>query len=189
MMSLPDIKDKINLGHVCVLPTETVYGIACRADNSDAVDRIYAIKGREFDKPLAVCVRDIDAARALAKFDATALKLAEEFWPGPLTLVLPVESKSLDERCYQGSTIALRCADIPWRESFNQPLALTSANKSGEPAATTADTGLEVDAVLDDGPSREKIPSTILLVKDGVIKCLRPGALKPAALAAYDVEL
>jgi len=188
MTSLSDIKHKINFGHVCILPTETVYGIACRADDPTAIDRIYAIKGRGFNKPLAVCVRDIEAAKKLTEFEDMALKLAKEFWPGPLTLVLPVYKKTLDKRCYQGDTIALRCPDIAWREHFKQPLALTSANKSGEPAATTAETGLEVDAVLDTGPSREKIPSTILAVKDGKITCLRAGALKADALAAYDIK-
>lgn len=188
MTSLSDIKDKIEAGEVCILPTETVYGIACRADNSDAIDRIYAIKGRDFDKPLAVCVGDETSAKDLAQFDDLALKLAQDFWPGPLTLVLPVQHKTLDKRCYQGDTVALRCADIDWREHFTRPLALTSANKSGEPAATTAQTGLDVDAILDTGPSREKTPSTILLVKDGKIRCLREGALTANALAAYDIE-
>lgn len=188
MTSLRDIKQIIEDGGVCILPTETVYGIACRANNSKAVDRIYAIKGREFDKPLAVCVRDIEAAKKLAQFDDAALRLAGEFWPGSLTLVLPVQNKTLDKRCYQGDTIALRCPDIEWREHFKHPLALTSANKSGEPAATTAETDLDVNAVMDTGPSREKIPSTILLVKDGKIKCLRAGALKADALAAYTIE-
>jgi L-threonylcarbamoyladenylate synthase len=127
-------------------------------------------------------------AKKFACFDKTSLMLAEQFWPGPLTLVLPVENKTLDSRCYQGDTIALRCPDIDWRESFNAPLALTSANKSGAPAATTAEAELDVDAVLNTGPSREKIPSTILLVQNGKIKCLREGALKADALAAYDIE-
>ena len=188
MTNLNNISRTLKNGGVCILPTETVYGIACRADNADAVDRIYAIKGRGFDKPFAVCVRGLAAAETLAQFDETASRLAAEFWPGSLTLVLPVQSKTLDARCYQGETIALRCPDIEWRESFDYPLALTSANKSGEPAATTAQTGLEVDAVLDLGPSREKVPSTILLVKDGTIKCLREGALKADALAAFDIE-
>ena len=187
-MSASEVIDKINAGGVCVLPTETVYGIACRADNAEAVERIYAIKGRGFDKPLAVCVSDLEMARALAEFDPLASRLGAEFWPGALTLVLPAKDKTLDARCYQGETIALRCPDIEWSESLKTPLALTSANKSGEPAATTADTGLEVDAVLDTGPSREKIPSTILLVQNGKIKCLREGALKADALAAYDIE-
>ena len=188
MTSSSDITKTLDYGGVCVLPTETVYGIACRADDSAAIDRIYAIKGRDFDKPLAVCVADLAAAKKLAQFNETALRLADEFWPGALTLVLPVETKTLDPRCYQGSTIALRCPDIEWRESFDSPLALTSANKSGEAAATTAQTGLNVDVVLDTGPSREKIASTILLVKDGKIKCLREGALSADALKAYDIE-
>ena len=187
-MSAFNAIDKINAGGVCVLPTETVYGIGCRADNAEAVERIYAIKGRGFDKPLAVCVSDLNMAKTLAKFDSLASQLAAEFWPGALTLVLPAKNKILDARCYQGGTIALRCPDIDWRESFNAPLALTSANKSGAPAATNAETELDVDAVLDTGPSREKIPSTILLVQNGKIKCLREGALKADALAAYDVE-
>ena len=192
MTSLSDIEKVIESGGVCILPTETVYGIAARADNHEAVDHIYTIKGRDFDKPLAVCVRDVTAAKKLAEFDDIASRLAAEFWPGSLTLVLPaldkLLDKLLDKRCYQGETIALRCPDIDWRESFDVPLALTSANKSGEPAATTADTGLDVEAVLDAGPSREKVPSTILLVKDGTIKCLREGALKADALAAFDIE-
>ncbi len=187
-MSASEVIDKINSGGVCVLPTETVYGIACRADNAEAVERIYAIKGRGFDKPLAVCVSDLKMAESLAKFDPLASHLATEFWPGALTLVLPAKDKTLDARCYQGETIALRCPDIEWSKSLTAPLALTSANKSGEPAATTAETGLEVDAVLDTGPSREKIPSTILLVQNGKIRCLREGALKADALAAYDIE-
>jgi len=188
MTSLADISKVLNEGGICILPTETVYGIAARADNSAAIDKIYAVKGRDFDKPLAVCVRDLEAAKKLAQFDETALRLADEFWPGALTLVLPVENKTLDRRCYQGDTIALRCPDIEWRESFESPLALTSANKSGEPAATTAQTGLAIEAVLDSGPSREKIPSTILSVKNGQIKCLRGGALKADALALFDID-
>ena len=146
------------------------------------------IKGRDYNKPLAVCVKNLEAAKDLAQFDEIAQKLADSFWPGPLTLVLPVQDIKLDTRCYQGETIALRCPDIEWRTSFDYPLALTSANKSGEPAATTAQTDLEVDAVLDRGPSREKIPSTILLVQDGRIKGLRAGALKADAFAGFDID-
>ena len=188
MANLSEISQAIHRGGVCVLPTETVYGLAARADSADAVEKIYVIKGRDFDKPLAVCIPNLNAAKQLAQFDILAEKLADEFWPGALTLVLPVENKSLDPRCYQGETIALRCPDIQWRESFDYPLALTSANKSGEPPATTAQTGLRVDAVLDSGPSRDKIPSTILLVKNGKINCLRAGALNADDLAAFDIE-
>lgn len=187
-MSVSEVIDKINNGGVCVLPTETVYGIGCRADNATAIERIYAIKGRGFDKSLAVCVSDLDMAERLAEFDLLASRLATEFWPGALTLVLPAKDKILNARCYQGDTIALRCPDIAWSKNLEAPLALTSANKSGELDATTADTGLEVDGVLDTGPSREKIPSTILLVQNGKIKCLREGALKADALSAFEIE-
>lgn len=188
MTSLAAISKILKDGGVCILPTETVYGLACRADNTEAIKRLYAIKGRNFDKPLAVCVSHLNMAKGLAEFGPIASHLAAEFWPGPLTLVLSAKAKVLDEKCYQGETIALRCPDIDWSKNLEIPLALTSANKSGEPAAVTADTGLEVESVLDDGPSREKVPSTILLVKDGKIKCLREGALKADALAAYDIK-
>lgn len=188
MITVSDISEIIENGGVCILPTETVYGIACRADDGEAVERIYAIKGRGFDKALAVCVKDLKAAQVLAQFDETALKLVSEFWPGSLTLVLPAIGKNLDKRCYQGETIALRCPDISWREAIDTPLALTSANRSGEADATTAETDLDVDAILDEGPSREKIPSTILLVTDGKIKCLREGALSAEALSAYAID-
>ena len=188
MTSLTRITEIIDKGGVCILPTETVYGIAALAENKNAIDRIYAIKGRDFDKPLAVCISDLEGAKRLAQFDETALRLARKFWPGPLTLVLPAADKVLDTRCYQGNTIALRCPDIEWREAFTTPLALTSANRSGEPASITAQNDLDVDAILDTGPSREKSPSTILNIKDGKITCLRAGALNPDAFAEFNIE-
>ncbi|MEP3888847.1 MAG: L-threonylcarbamoyladenylate synthase [Hellea sp.] len=188
MTSLSQVVDIIDQGGVCILPTETVYGIAALADDKSAIDRIYTLKGRGFDKPLAVCVRNLDAATRLAQIDEIAARLARKFWPGPLTLVLPAAEKILDTRCYQEDTIALRCPDIAWREHFTAPLALTSSNRSGEPAATTAQTDLEADAVLDTGPSRDKVPSTILLVKNGTLKCLRAGALKAENLSEFDIE-
>lgn len=188
MTSLGRITDIINKGGVCILPTETVYGIAARADDENAIDRVYAIKGRDFDKPLAVCVADLEQAKDLAEFNNIALRLARKFWPGPLTLVLPAARKILDPRCYQGDTIALRSPDIEWRERFTAPLALTSANRSGEAAAITAQSDLDVDAVLDMGASRDKVPSTILLVKSGTIKCLRAGALKAENLSEFDID-
>ena len=82
MTTLDRISDIINEGGVCILPTETVYGIAAHADNESAIDRIYAIKGRNFDKPLAVCVPNLEHAKKLAQFDDLALRLARKFWPG-----------------------------------------------------------------------------------------------------------
>jgi len=191
MITRANIKDILIRGGSCILPTETVYGLAARADDSTAVDHIYAIKGRSFNKPLAVCIRDISQAETLAIFDAKAKALAAAFWPGPLTLVLPAKRKNLDARCYQNGTIALRCPDIAWREHLLEtPLALTSANRSGEPDAVTADTTLnaDVDGLLDMGPAKGGRPSTIISVTEETVKGLRLGALTVEDLARFDIE-
>ncbi len=186
--TLSEIKAVLKGGGIAVLPTETVYGIAARADNSAAIDRIYAVKGRDFDKPLAVCVGNISQAETLAVFSPLAKALAAKFWPGPLTLVLPARHKRLDSRCYKDETIALRCPDISWRESLAKTsLALTSANRSGKPPSITANTDLEVDAVLDSGPSTGGTASTILSVSGKTIYLLREGAIKAEAFAEFDI--
>ena len=190
MNTLPEIKAKLKSGGVVILPTETVYGIAARADNTNAIRRIYDVKGRNFDKPLAVCVDGIRQAQTLAHFNSLAIKLAEQFWPGPLTLILPAIDKALHARCYQGDTIALRCPDIDWRDALTHtPLALTSANKSGEPDALTARIDLPVDAILDGGAVSGGMPSTIIKIDGSAITLLREGALSMNAFTGYDVKL
>jgi len=189
MTCFNDIAKILKGGGICILPTETVYGLAADASNSAAIDRIFDIKGRDFDKPLAVCIRGLAQAEDLAVFRPAAKALAAKFWPGPLTLVLPAKTKTLDKRCYQGGTIALRCPDIDWRERLsNTPLALTSANRSGEPASVTANTGLQVDTILDAGPSRDGVASTILLINGDKIQLLREGAIKAEHLAEFDIS-
>jgi len=131
-----EIKTALDAGEVVILPTETVYGLAARADMADAVSKIYDIKGRDFDKPLAVCVKDIEQAKTLAHFDVLSQQLAERYWPGSLTLVLNLkDGTALDPRVTSNSrgvaTIALRCPDADWRTDISEPLALTSANRSG----------------------------------------------------------
>ena len=191
MITRVNIKDVLMQGGTCILPTETVYGLAARADNTKAIDRIYSIKGRNFDKPLAVCISDIEYAETLAEFNSQAKALADAFWPGPLTLVLPAKDKTLDARCYQNDMIALRCPDIAWREHLlDKPLALTSANRSGEPDAITANTEIntEVDGLLDMGPAKGGTPSTIISVSKTALKGLRLGALTKDELARFDID-
>lgn len=182
------VTDALNVGDVVILPTETVFGIAARADMADAISKIYALKGRDFDKPLAVCVRDMAQAQTLAIFDANARALAKQFWPGPLTLVLNAKNNiAIDPRALGEidgiRTIALRCPDANWASSLKQPLALTSANKSGEPdavryvdAVSSFDgqitMGLRTDAALSGAPS------TIVRLADGNITILRQGELR-----------
>ena len=91
-MTLDKINAALNNGGVALLPTETVFGLACRAMNQNAVDKIYAIKGREFDKPLAVCVHSLEQAEDLGTFNPLARKIAHEYWPGPITIIVKAKA-------------------------------------------------------------------------------------------------
>lgn len=190
----------LNYGGVVILPTETVYGLATRADDSEAVERLYAIKGREFDKPLALCVSSADVAQKFAKFDDTAKALADKFWPGPLTLVLPLSdtpavktlSPQMMAKTSKGEpTIALRCPDVEWRDDITDtPIALTSANKSGEPAPTTAKDaaktlGYDVDDMWLGADCAKGLASTIITLAEGTPKILRQGALPENELSEW----
>src|SRR6478735_916529 len=129
MAALAEAATRITRGECVAVPTETVYGLAADATNADAVAGIYAAKGRPSFNPLIVHVPDLAAAEAIAMFDADALRLAEAFWPGPLTLVLPV-------RIYSGigsivtaglSTVAIRVPAHPAMQALlracGRPLA------------------------------------------------------------------
>lgn len=188
MSEWADIKFAVDNGGVVLLPTETVYGLAARADMPDAISKIYAIKGRDFDKPLAVCVGSVEQARDLAIFDKLSLELAERHWPGSLTLVLNLQNRvDLDPRVtgnIQGSrTIALRCPDADWRSSIHTPLALTSANRSGQAECVNyqsalQDLGGELAGGLNTKAFLSGAPSTIIRVDSGVLSVLRQGDLE-----------
>ena len=188
MSAWDEIESALNKGGVVLLPTETVYGIAARADSPDAVSKIYAIKGRDFDKPLAVCVRNLEQALDLAVFDKASLALAERHWPGSLTLVLNLrEIAELDPRVtgkVQGiRTIALRCPDADWRNSIHTPLALTSANRSGQPdcvdyESAQQELGDELAAGLKTDAPLSGAPSTIIRIDSGKLTVLRQGDLE-----------
>lgn len=188
MSKYADLNGILEAGGVALLPTETVYGLACLANNSQAVDRIYALKGRTFQKPLAVCVQDIDMARAFGLFSPKAIALAERYWPGSLTLI--VEAKPglhIDAKCQSMSggtpTIAFRCPEADWLPALNGPLALTSANRSGEKdcvsyAESMAEFAEEIDGSLRANVALSGLPSTIVSVLDEEIKILRQGTLE-----------
>lgn len=176
-------------GGLVAVPTETVYGLAARADDSAAVARIYAAKGRPDFNPLIVHVRDIDHARALAYFSDQALALAEAYWPGPLTLVLPrSDSAALAPAVTAGlDTVALRAPAHPVMrallERVDFPIAAPSANRSGLISPTSAThvmTSLagRIDMVLDAGPAEAGVESTIVAVRrSGSLEELRPGPI------------
>jgi L-threonylcarbamoyladenylate synthase len=177
----------IAMGQCVAVPTETVYGLAADATNGAAVAGIYATKGRPSFNPLIVHVPDLAAAEAIAEFDDTARDLAARYWPGPLTLVLPVRAESgIASLVTAGlSTIAIRCPAHPAMQALlkacGKPLAAPSANASGSISPTRAEhvarsLSGRVPLILDAGPCAVGLESTIVAVgEDGRLRLLRPG--------------
>ena len=173
-------------GQIVAIPTETVYGLAADAQNVDAVARIYAAKGRPDFNPLIVHVHDQKAAEKLGVFNATAQALAEAFWPGPLTLVLPLQPDAPIARAVTAGlpTIAIRCPAHPVMQALllksGLSLAAPSANPSGSISPTRADHVLKglggaVPMILDGGSCSAGLESTIVAVREDGWQILRPG--------------
>jgi len=186
MEGLARAEEYIRAGQTVAVPTETVYGLAANACDSDAVAAIYTAKGRPSFNPLIVHVSSLIMAQKLARFDGLALHLAELFWPGPLTLVLPVRNDAgLSPLVMAGlPTVAIRMpAHRAMRALIEQtglPLAAPSANRSGMISPTSADHVLRsldgrIPLVLDDGPTDRGLESTIIAPADDHIRLLRPG--------------
>ncbi|WP_128891469.1 L-threonylcarbamoyladenylate synthase [Erythrobacter sp. HKB08] len=184
-------------GGLVAVPTETVYGLAARADSAEAVARIYAAKGRPSFNPLIVHVRDAEQAQAYAQFDEAASLLAENHWPGPLTLVLPrKKDANLAPAVTAGlPTIALRAPAHPVMHELlgavDFPLAAPSANRSGFISPTSAAHVLasldgRIDAVIDGGESEAGLESTIVAIREGgKWDELRPGPFDTAAMHRF----
>ncbi|KRA81541.1 L-threonylcarbamoyladenylate synthase [Altererythrobacter sp. Root672] len=186
----------LRAGELVAVPTETVYGLAARADREAAVAAIYRAKGRPDFNPLIVHVASLEMARRLATFDERAEALAARFWPGPLTLVLPsvAESPVVPAVTAGLATVALRMPDHPAMRQLLQeldvPLAAPSANRSGAVSPTTpqhvADSlGSAVSAILDGGACPRGLESTIVALRDdGAWQLLRHGPVTAAELVA-----
>lgn len=184
----------LEAGGLVAVPTETVYGLAARADSAEAVAKIYAAKGRPDFNPLIVHVLDGAQAERYAEWLPDAELLAPLIWPGPVTLVLPKKDDAvLAEAVTAGlPTVALRCPMHPVMrallERLDFPLAAPSANRSGFISPTTADHVLasldgRIDMVLDAGPTQAGVESTILAIgRDGSWRELRPGPVDLDAL-------
>jgi L-threonylcarbamoyladenylate synthase len=179
-------------GGLVAFPTETVYGLGADATSGRAVARIYEAKGRPAFNPLIATVADRPAAQALAQFNADAARLADAFWPGPLTLVLP---KAADCAVAALATtgldsIAVRVPDHPVARdilaAFGRPVVAPSANRSGHVSPTKAahvqaDLGGRIDLIIDGGATRVGLESTIIAcLREPVL--LRPGGLPRAAI-------
>jgi L-threonylcarbamoyladenylate synthase len=180
-------------GGLVAFPTETVYGLGADATDATAVARLFAAKGRPSFNPLIAHVSDIAAARRLARFDPVAERLAEAFWPGPLTLVLP---KSADcpvaELATAGlDTIGVRVPAHPVARDllrdFAGPVVAPSANRSGHVSPTTAehvlgDLGGQIDLIIDGGATPVGVESTIVACLDA------PTLLRPGGVPREDIE-
>jgi L-threonylcarbamoyladenylate synthase len=183
----------LRAGGLVAFPTETVYGLGADAGNGEAVARLYAAKGRPAFNPLIAHVADLAAARRIAMFDADAERLARAFWPGPLTLVLPMrpEAGVADLALAGLDTIAVRVPDHPVAQAllkaFDGPVVAPSANRSGHVSPTDAghvmaDLRGRIDLVIDAGPSAVGVESTI-------VSCLgEPTLLRPGGLAREQIE-
>jgi L-threonylcarbamoyladenylate synthase len=177
----------LKAGGLVAFPTETVYGLGADATNGQAVARLYDAKGRPAFNPLIAHVVDSAAAQALARFDADAAKLAEAFWPGPLTLVLPKdEGCPVAELATAGlDSIAVRVPNHKVAQSilaaFGRPVMAPSANRSGHVSPTTAahvlaDLRGRIDLIVDGGATPVGVESTIVACL-GEPMLLRPGGV------------
>ena len=186
--------DALRRGGLVILPTETVYGLAADAGDARAVAAVYAAKGRPSFNPLIAHVADVATARRIARFDERAERLAAAFWPGPLTLVLPIadEAAVCDLARAGLDSVAVRAPGHPLAhallEAFGGPLVAPSANRSGRPSPTTfadamEETGPAAGAALDGGPCAIGLESTVVALLDEP-RLLRPGSITRSQIEA-----
>ncbi len=179
-------------GKLVAFPTETVYGLGANGLDAEAAASIYQAKGRPSDNPLILHIADFEAWEPLVQqITPIARMLAERFWPGPLTMILPRSSRVPNVVTGGLDTVAVRMpATTVTRELIRQagvPVAGPSANTSGKPSPTTADAVWEdlhgrIDAILDCGPCKVGLESTVVDLSDEVPVLLRPGGLTAEAL-------
>jgi len=184
----------VRCGGLVAMPTETVYGLAASAIDASAVERIFAAKGRPATNPVIVHVLDLDAMRPLVAYlPDSAIRLAERFWPGPLTIVAPKSDAVPAIVTAQGPTVAVRAPSHPVARGLlaaaGIPLAAPSANRSNALSPTRAEhvlRGLDgrIDLVLDAGPTPGGIESTVVDVTCSPPRLLRPGIISPSELEA-----
>jgi L-threonylcarbamoyladenylate synthase len=176
-------------GQPVAVATETVYGLVADATNAEAVARVYEAKGRPGFNPLIVHVPDLAAAKRIGEFSAEARELAEQHWPGPLTLVVPLRADAGIAGLVTAGlpTIAIRVPAHPAMQALlsaiDRPLAAPSANASGSISPTRADhvaktLGGRIPLIVDAGPTERGLESTIIAATDGRLRLLRSGPIE-----------
>ena len=177
-------------GGVVLFPAERLYGLAADAQNPEAVRKVFRLKGRDSGRPLPVIVGDAGVASEWVLIPPRMANLIRRFWPGPLTLVLPLRRR-LAAEVTAGSELGIRVPGNPLAlelaKAFGSPLTATSANESGEASGRTVAEALaglsgEVDLTIDAGELEGPPGSTVARVRDGKIEILRPGIVPLEAL-------
>ncbi len=177
-------------GKVLVFPTETSYGLGCDATNQKSVDRIFKIKGRVEDKPLLVVVDSIESAKKYLRWNETLEKLAQKYWPGPLTIVGEYVGGNLAKGVVaKDNTIAVRVSNFPFLKSITEktqrPLVATSANLAGDSSLFDSQEIVNVflnkenqpDIILNYGTLPNSLPTTLVTVINNKVELLRQGTL------------
>ncbi|MBE0687605.1 MAG: threonylcarbamoyl-AMP synthase [Anaerolineaceae bacterium] len=175
----------LNNGGLIVFPTDTVYGLAAKFDETEAIQRIYQVKGRDQTKALAVLIANLDQIKIISpRISENAMKLIKIFWPGALTVILE-KRKEIKTPISTDNSIGIRIPDDPFVRELSErigPLATTSANRSGFQSTTKIDEVLNqigdlVDLIVDGGECEGGIPSTVVDCRGEEIKILREGAI------------
>jgi L-threonylcarbamoyladenylate synthase len=193
--AIADAAGDILAGKCVAVPTETVYGLAADSTHAAGVAAIYTAKGRPDFNPLIVHVTGVAMARALTHWSDTADQLAAAFWPGPLTMVLPLAPDTPIAPAVTAGldTLAIRCPAHPAMQDLiravGRPLAAPSANRSGAISPTTAQhvadsLGGRIARIIDGGPCAVGLESTILQVTDEALTLLRPGSITAEQIGA-----
>jgi L-threonylcarbamoyladenylate synthase len=184
-------------GRVVAIPTDTVYGIAAMPLDPSAIDAVYAAKDRPVDKALPMLVSGIAVAERISVLNDPIRRLCHRFWPGPLTITAPATSVFPTTAMADDGTIALRMPALDLAleiiAAAGGVLAVTSANRSGEPPALTAREVLQqldgrITAVVDGGASPLGTPSTVVSLHEGHVEILRQGAITAAEIEQALVE-
>lgn len=196
-----EASELLSAGRVVAIPTETVYGLAANALNERSVKNIFLVKGRPQDNPLIVHIASIKMLPSLTKeIPELALRLAERFWPGPLTMIFPKSDQIPSVTSGGLDTVAIRMpaneAALSIIRKCKFPLAAPSANTSGKPSPTAAqhvydDLNGKIPLIIDGGECPVGVESTVICFKDGKIRVLRPGGItveKLSEFAAVEVD-
>jgi L-threonylcarbamoyladenylate synthase len=193
-VALSHAVDVLQHGGMVAFPTDTVYGLAALPFNGEFVERLFTAKGRNSSRAISILIGDLaDLKRVVAEFGETATHLAQRFWPGPLTLIVP-KHPSLPAELSQDTTIGVRMPNHPIALALLRkigPLAVTSANLSGQDNTNTAEEVIKqlqgrVHLILDGGRSPGGIPSTVVDCTSSELTILREG---PITLDAVKVAL